>query len=311
MWITMKPALFFVALLAGAVFIEQPALAQSGKYSGVISDGHGHFKGRNANPDGTIAAMDRNNIDKVVIWVKQQGGWKDKDTLAFHAKYPDRVVSGVAFQQKGWSKQRSEFLREVRQKAASGKFKWLGEVSVRGKIGGKLHSPPDSPRLRQVLDIAAESGLPVTFHHNPYRRHAKSFERTGEYETFIEATLAYGTDATIVWAHWCGLSNPEEARMLLKRFANLHCDLAWLHNPQDSVPNSLIGDENRFLPAWKALIEEFPDRFIVGVDSSATPSHLMEYDSRVDKIRTALGGLRPKTARLVATENFHRLIGAK
>ncbi len=119
----MKPALFFVALLAGAVFIEQPALAQSGKYSGVISDGHGHFKGRDANPDGTIAAMDRNNIDKVVIWVKQQGGWKDKDTLAFHAKYPGRVVSGVAFQQKGWSEQRLEFLREVRQKAASGKFK--------------------------------------------------------------------------------------------------------------------------------------------------------------------------------------------
>ncbi len=293
------------------MLIEQPALAQSAKYSGVISDGHGHFKGSNANPDGTIAAMDRNTIDKVVIWVKQQGGWKDEDTLAFQAKYPGRVVPGIAFQQEGWSEQRLEFLREARQKAASGKFKWLGEVLVRGKIGGKLHSPPDSPLLRQVLDIAAESGLPVTFHHNPYRRNAKSFERTGEYETFIDETLAHRPDATIVWAHWCGLSNPEEVRLLLKRFANLHCDLAWLYKPQDRFPNSLIDDKNRFLPAWKALIEEFPDRFIIGVDSSATPSNLMEYDSRVDKIRTALGGLRPKTAHQVATGNFHHLIGIK
>ncbi|MCH8139254.1 MAG: amidohydrolase, partial [Proteobacteria bacterium] len=58
---------------------------------------------------------------------------------------------------------------------------------------------------------------------------------------------------------------------------------------------------------WKTLIEDFPGRFIVGVDSSAPPRNLAAFDKRVGKIRPALGGLTPRTARKVATENLHRL----
>ena len=50
-----------------------------------------------------------------------------------------------------------------------------------------------------------------------------------------------------------------------------------------------------------------PDRFIVGVDSSATPKNLKDYNKRVRKIRTSLGGLSPDAARKVATENLHRI----
>ena len=251
--------------------------------------------------------MDRNNIDVVVLWVKGQGGWTDDDTLAFSGRYLGRVVPGIAFQTKGWTDQKKDFIKKVRRKADSGKFRALGEVRVRGKIGGNRSTPPDSPLLKEVLDISAEFGLPVTIHHNPYRRAGGAYERTDEYETFIEETLTHNTKAAVIWAHWCGQSTPDGARNLLERFPNLTCELAWLHQPLDYVATRLVDENKQFLPGWETLIEDFPGRFIVGVDSSATPKNLADFDQRVGMIRTALGGLTPQTARKVATENLHRL----
>ena len=53
----------------------------------------------------------------------------------------------------------------------------------------------------------------------------------------------------------------------------------------------------------------FSDHFIVGVDSSAKPKNLADYDKRASKIRTALGGLTTETAPKVTTENLHQLFG--
>ena len=69
----------------------------------------------------------------------------------------------------------------------------------------------------------------------------------------------------------------------------------------------LVDEKKRLLPGWKKLIEEFPDRFVVGIDSSATPKNLADYAKRVGKIRKALGGLTPETARKMASDNLHRV----
>ncbi len=279
------------------------------RYRGVLSDGHGHLKGRKASQKATIEAMDRNNIDQVVVWVKQQGGWTDADTLAYKKAYPKRIVAGIAFQNKGWTKDKSWFLGEVRSKAASGKFQWLGEMSMRGKIGGKLNSPPDSPRIREVLDMAVKYNMPLTVHHNPWNYSAGKWKRSGEYETFIEKSLAANPKATVVWDHWCGLSTPGDIRKLFKRLPNLSCGLAWIHKKRSTLPTQLVDKNAQFLPEWKALFEDYPERFIMGVDSSATPMNIRDYDWRVDVIRTALGGLSPLTAKKLATENFQKLKG--
>lgn len=276
-------------------------------YTGVISDAHGHIEGRKADPDGTIAAMDRNNIDRVVVFAKSKGGRSDDDVLAMQRDHSERVVTGIGFQNKGWHKQKRGFMRDVADKAASGRFAWLGEVSFRGKIGGKLNAPADTPLLRELMELSVETGLPITIHHNPYERDGGAWRQTGEYGELVE-NLASNPKAVVVWAHWCGLAPPQTVHTLLQRLPNLHCDLAWIHKPQASLPNRLIDKRGDLRPEWKALIEEFPNRFLVGVDSAAKPGHLRDFDRRVRLIRHALGGLRPEVARKVATGNFHRLI---
>ncbi len=77
----------------------------------------------------------RNTIDKVVIFVKSRGDWTDEDVLDFGRRYPDRVIPGIGFQNKGWRRLETRFLNKVEQKARSGRFRWLGEISFRGKAG--------------------------------------------------------------------------------------------------------------------------------------------------------------------------------
>lgn len=263
-------------------------------YTGKISDAHNHLEG-SVDTEEVIRALDRSRVDKVVIMVKQPGGWTDTHALEFHARYPDRVVPGIGFQNRGWGRQERGFITQVQEKVASGKFQWMGEVRLRAHESRQFVSP-QSPMFREVLALSARSSLPVTIHNN-------NPLSAGELEGFRVA-LAENPKATVVWAHWCGLSTPSAVRPFLEQFPNLHCDLAWIHKPPSELVNPLVDDLGYLLSAWKELIDAFPDRFLVGMDGGRYET----YQNRVNKYRKALGRLDPITARKVATENFHRIL---
>ena len=165
-----------------------------------ISDGHSHIAGKVSDPEPFIPAMDRNNVDRVVLWSKSKKEGRDGKVLSFQSKYPGRVIAGAGFQNRGWRDGSREFIEEIRGKAASEKFKWLGEISFRGKLGGKLHSSPGNPLWREVMDIAASKGLPITIHHNPYAREGEGFRRTEEFEQ-LGATEVKRT-GHLITAYW-------------------------------------------------------------------------------------------------------------
>lgn len=289
--------IYFVMLFAQ--LIVTPIAANGGQseqnlwYTGKISDAHNHLEG-SVDTEEVIRALDRSGVDKIVIMVKAPGGWTDDHALKFRARYPDRVVPAIGFQNRGWGKQQPRFIQQVREKATSGQFKWLGEARLRSHETKQIIHP-QSGMFREVLELSARNGLPVTIHNNNPLSEA-------EVEAFRVA-LAKNPKAIVVWAHWCGLSTPNVARRFLEQFPKLHCDLAWIHKPPAEVVNPLVDDEGHFLSAWKELIEAFPDRFLVGMDG-----RYETYQNRAHKYREALGRLRSTTARKVATENFHRIL---
>ncbi len=52
-------------------------------------------------------------------------------------------------------------------------------------------------------------------------------------------------------------------------------------------------------------MEEFPDRFMLGTDKVG---HFDDYDEAITKYYVFLDALSPKTARLVARENFLKFL---
>ncbi len=67
----------------------------------------------------------------------------------------------------------------------------------------------------------------------------------------------------------------------------------------DVAPSGIPTEE------WVAIVEEFPDRFMLGTDRTG---HYEDYHEAISKYYVFLDALSPKTARLVARENFLRIL---
>jgi len=265
-------------------------------YDGVISDAHAHLR-PGVSTELVMKQMDRSDVDISVIMGR--AGVSDAEVLEFHRQYPQRIVPAIGFQNNRWRSKDAGFLGDVADKAASGDYQWLGEAGLRRQANGKLHMPPDHAMVAELFQIAARHKLPVTIHHNTFS--------SDERQAFLDL-LARFPGVTVVWAHWCGLTDPKTVRTWLDAYPNLHCDLAWLYKDQEEFPVAVVDEDDHFLPEWKALIEAYPDRFLAGIDASKEGHYKKKYPNRVRKIRKALGGLDPAVARKVATENLHRLL---
>jgi len=107
------------------------------------------------------------------------------------------------------------------------------------------------------------------------------------------------------WAH-AGISRRivvptlvQELRRMLKAYPNLWIDLSWVVYPMDVAPKGILNEE------WVALVEEFPDRFMLGTDKIG---HFDDYDEAISQYYVSLDALSGKTVRLVARENFLKIL---
>jgi hypothetical protein len=107
------------------------------------------------------------------------------------------------------------------------------------------------------------------------------------------------------------LTVAEQVRPFLRTYGNVYRDLSFRSTPQENgrFPERIIFTRTSLDPAWRALIEEFPDRFMVGVDDVHSWG---EYDQVIDSIRFGLlARLSPATAEKVASQNGVRLFRLK
>lgn len=266
-----------------------------------IFDAHSH-SARGLNLEEVIARMDAAGVSKIVLFPRRQG--TDEEILGLHARYPERVVPAVGFQNPGWLKQIPAFLNEVEAKLKSGRFRWMGELLLRHYGVPELKAPeydvsPETELFKRALDLSARYGVPLTIHHEA---------EPGNIEVLRRA-LHRNQDALVVWAHWCGRATPEEARAFLAEFPNLYCDLG-ASDPgrrYGREKNPLVSGTGTLQPEWRALIEAFPDRFLAAIDA-VDPDHYAHYAKWVTGLKTALAWLPPDVRRRVAFENAERLL---
>lgn len=294
-----------VRLLARALLLT--ALAAAGVHAAEelwIFDVHSHTA-RGLDLERVITRMDAAGVRKIVLFARAQG--TDEEILGLHAKYPERVVPAIGFQNPGWIKQHPQFADEVEAKLASGRFRWMGELLLRHYAVPELRAAdydfsPDSELFRKVLALSARYGVPLTVHHEAEPGNVEAFRRA----------LRQAPQALVVWAHWCGRATPDEARRFLEEFANFHCDLGASH-PGRSYgrdKNPLADESGRLQPEWKALIVVFPDRFLAAIDA-VVPAHYENYEAWVKSLKRLVAELPPEVGRKVAYENAERLLARR
>jgi hypothetical protein len=165
----------------------------------------------------------------------------------------------------------------------AGPYRGLGEFHLYDNANA------NGPVARQLMQLADARALAVLGHVD---------------DVAVDRLMAHGPGARLIWAHTgIGGTPPERVRELLRRYPRLMGEL--------SYRPGLTEAEGRLAPAWRALLLDFPDRFLVGSDTWIN-QRWMAYESLIADARRWLADLatsEPRAARRIAWGNGAALFG--
>ncbi|MFD1261850.1 amidohydrolase family protein [Entomomonas asaccharolytica] len=188
-----------------------------------------------------------------------------------------------------------------------GFWQGIGEIFTRHDNLTAL-TTGDIPRanneaLDRVYNLAAKYDLPVMLHSNITSQR----ERKPLYLEELEEAVKKHPKTRFIWAH-AGTSAEihrhqqkldfllPELKRLLKTYPNLYIDLSWT-----VLEPYLLNKNKKPNSNWVALVEEYPDRFLLGSDVVGKFDNLPSY---LESFNPFLDALSEDVAHKVAKDNF-------
>ncbi len=233
--------------------------------------------------------------------------------LSFASRHPDRFIpfggqgSLVGLIWKEWagiwnlqSPRIEDYLRLLETELRGGQVRGIGEIFVNNLNSHPadfepIRFPADSPLMHRLWALSATYGVPVHVH----------AEADGPTVAEMERLLESNRQGTWLWAHTGFFIEPPALRRLFQQHPNLFCELSWRDERVGPrrIPISVGG---QLLPEWKELLEEFPDRFVIGTDVG-DPS-LGRYAFMIGYWRGIFKQLSPVAAEKLAHQNAERIL---
>ncbi|MGB3260386.1 amidohydrolase family protein [Paenisporosarcina sp.] len=213
----------------------------------------------------------------------------DKLSWTYYQKYPELIYPSFSGFQ---TEKNSDGIAIVRKQLENG-YMHIGEI-----FGAATYSPhasvlwkaqhPNSGILPEIYDIASEYDVPVLLHIDP---------PSGVPISQFEKAMDNHPKTTFIFAHGNVHTSPEFLRDLLERHENLMIDFFAGYTAYNPTSKFQLMD-------FVSLVEEYPNRFVIGSDSG--------YDIGIDKSYLAMYELidllSAKTAGKVAYQNFEQLM---
>ncbi|ABD07457.1 Amidohydrolase 2 [Rhodopseudomonas palustris HaA2] len=164
----------------------------------------------------------------------------------------------------------------VQDEFKRGYYRGIGEFHLTG-------SAADTEVVKKTVDFAVAHDLYLHAHAD---------------EDAVEILMRHNPRARIIWAHTgFGLSTDRVAA-LLERYPKLVGEL--------SYRSGIVGGGGALTPEWRALIERFPDRFLLGSDTWVN-ERWAAYGEIMAGYRAWLVQLPPATAAKIAHGNARAL----
>jgi len=275
-----------------------------------LADLHFHAQQR-LSPEEALHAMDRAGVR----WAGNGAQGKDDLWLPFAQAAPDRFIPFVGqgsimaitgnTGEAGWTLKSPgiiRYLKFIEENLWSGKFRGIGELMVnnlnsRAPQVSASRYPADSPLMVRMLSLAATYEVPLDIHMEADPASLKELERL----------LPMDRKATVIWAHCGTWADASLATRMMAEHLNLWCELSQRDDRQRGLKarNLVITDSRRVLkPDWKALLEKYSDRFLVGTDNN---EEISRYQGVIDFFQATLAQLSPEAARRIGYENAQRL----
>lgn len=266
---------------------------------GGFDDAHVHLN----DPAMQLALMAEHGVERaVVFWGRRSD---NAAVLAAAAAHPGRFVPFASVSpERGayrrlWERDDPRLLDELDALLATGRFRGIGEISVAHDAAAGFAATAFSPlsdTMRGIMALAGRHRVPVMVHCEAARM-----------EELSRLAQAF-PDVPLIWAHG-GYTGVADARAMLERHPNLHYELSartWPRHPR-SAAYPIVGADGAIEPAWLALIESMPGRFLAGTDAShhSAASERMKHES----VRAFLDQLSAGAREEVARGVLRRLLG--
>ena len=196
-----------------------------------------------------------------------------------------------------------------------GVFTGIGEFSIHKEfVSSKVAGPVatlNNPALDRIFDFCAETGLIAILHNDIDMPFPKNGQDNWDLAQFREL-LKRHPDASIIWAH-CGMGRivrpiQDQIGMLEKALSNpefnhVNIDISWTEVAK------YITSSPETIDRTAALINKYPDRFLMGTDEVA-PADQKSYLKIMDMYQPLLDKLNPDAKRKLLTDNYVRLFDA-
>ncbi len=303
MRITRRRTLALALTAAAAAWIGVRRGSAAEPYDGPFVDAHSHLRaGLTPSIDELIALYDGAGVRGAMVFGEP---WP----LATDARdrYPERVVPFLAEGYANAVHPDSSYVHPegLDQLLGGGFVRGLGEIILRhspfqlGAAGGYASAPAnnvpaDHPALIEAYRRAGRYGAPVNVHQESF------------FAEELERAVRAAPDTTFVWAH-AGHGPANVVRGVLERNPNVMADLS-ARTPWIGPGTVLLGPSGGLEPGWSALLNDFPDRFMVGLDLFAPAHYQAAYvNPMVAYYRALLGQLDPAVAGVVGYANAERI----
>lgn len=196
-----------------------------------------------------------------------------------------------------------------------GVFSGIGEFSIHkefvsSKVAGEVASLTN-PALDRILDLAKAAGLVVILHNDIDMPYPKAGQEPYLLKQ-IQALFRRHPNTAIIWAH-CGLGRvvqpiQDQLRMLETALGDptlqhVHIDISW-----EEVAKYIMATPET-IQATAALINKYPNRFLIGTDEVA-PSTQEKYLKVYYLYEPLLKQLTPDARQKLLKGNYARLFDA-
>lgn len=282
-------ALPWVMAFALAMAAPLPAIADdSAGHIGAAADtlplfdAHIHYKqpAWDDYPPATIVAL----MDKSGVAMALVSSTPDEGTIRLWEYAPGRVVPELRpyhgdAGSSNWT-------------SAPGMFDYLVKrLDAYPHVGiGEFHlhnvDPDDQGLLRKIAELAKARNIYIHVHSG---------------KAPVDLLFSLEPDLRIIWAH-AGMSEPAETvEAMMATYPTLYADTSYREF-------SILNQQGTIDPAWRQVLERFPDRFMIGSDTWVN-GQWDRYEEIISTNRKWLGQFSRSVAEQIAYKNAERLFG--
>jgi hypothetical protein len=285
----------------GLLLLTCPLALAAADYSGPIFDAHLHYneeawdgqKGPHPLPD-VLARMQRNGVKAIVANSRPNAGTlalasspltsqAGVSVMPFIRLYRNRADYGTWFADPSIE---AMVQAEYAKGTAAGAYKGIGEFHLYDSAHAK------GPTAQKLMAFAEEKQLVILAHVDDVA-----------IDLLMSPTPSRGQKLKLIWAHTgIGGAAPARVDQLLTRYPLLYGEL--------SYRPGLTCAGGKLCPEWRALMQKYPTRFLLGSDTWVN-ARWEDYDHIMQSYRHWLGDLNPELASNIAWRNGAHLFGLK